>query len=113
MLHLPAETSEPPRLTGHLLELVAPLGKTGAESEETGMPSEPLELSTHHSVVLVQQGSPAAIAELCCLLGRLDDVSEDNGGEHPVPLGSMALTGDELLDRVDELVDIASVGQQV
>src|SRR4029077_17546873 len=68
-------------------------------------PSVPLQLARHHGVVLIEQLSPASVAEANSLLGRGDDVREQDGGECPITLSGSRHTRDEAQDMVDYFVD--------
>jgi hypothetical protein len=63
--------------------------------------------------MLVEQLTPAAVAELARPLGRADDVREHHGREDPVRLGDRAVSGEELLDVVADLVGISHPGPVV
>ena len=57
--------------------------------------------------------APVAVAQLRGPLSRADDVGEQHGGQHAVGLGSVARSGQELLDLVDDGVLIAKPPQVV
>ena len=55
-----------------------------------------LELATHQSVMLLEQVTPAAVADLDRRLGRTYEVGEQHGREHPIRRADLALAGQEL-----------------
>src|SRR3990170_4996638 len=64
-------------------------------------------------VVLVEDLTPAAVAEPCGEVGRPDHVRDQDGRERAVDLGSAPGAGDELLDLVDQAVHVAEVDEPV
>src|SRR6202035_2358862 len=56
------------------------------------------ELAPHGRMVGLEQLAPAAVAELARLLGRPDEVGEENRREHALGIGRLALAGQELPD---------------
>ena len=69
-------------------------------------PSKRLELLPDDGVMPLQQLAPAPVAELGRLLGRADDVREEDRREHAVGLRPAARAGQELLDLVDNRIGI-------
>ena len=67
---------------------------------------EALELLSNERVMPFEQVTPAPVAEPRRLLGRADDVGEEDGCEHAVRLGPSAGAGQELLDLVYDLVGV-------
>ena len=70
------------------------------------MPVEAFELGAHDRVVLLEQLGPALVADFDRVLGRLDDVGEDDRGEHSVAFGTPTHAGEELLHLIEELVAV-------
>jgi hypothetical protein len=64
-------------------------------------------------MVVLQQIAPAPVTEALGVLGRSDDVGEQDGGEAPVEVGGPARPGEELLDLVEHRVGIAEVRERV
>src|SRR5262249_49318454 len=69
--------------------------------------AKPHEHAPDRGMVLVEQLSPAPVAELRCAAGRVDDVREEQRRQHAVRVGNRADAGEELLDLVEQLVDAA------
>src|SRR6185369_384701 len=61
-------------------------------------PAESLEMPAYHVVMLIEQLVPAPVAERDGTPGRIDDVGEQDGGEHAIGIGHGAYAGEELLD---------------
>jgi hypothetical protein len=57
--------------------------------------------------------TPATIADCCGLLGRADDVGEQNRRKHAIGLGAPSHARQELLDLVEDLVLVAEKRQMV
>ena len=70
-------------------------------------------LAADESVVLIEQISPAPVAERRRPLGRTHDVGEQNRGKHTVELAHRALAGEKLLNLVNDLVRVADPGPVV
>ena len=64
--------------------------------------AEAAELAADRRVVLLQQVAPAAVAELGGVLGRVDDVGEEDGGQHTVGRRMGPYAGQELLDLIED-----------
>src|ERR1019366_5581258 len=62
------------------------------------------EVPADEALKRLEQLAPAAVAERRRATGRVDDVGEHHGREHPLGIGSMARAGQELLDLCDQLV---------
>ena len=60
-----------------------------------------------------EQVAPAVVAQLGGLAGRVDDVDEHDGGEHPVRLRPTANPGQELLDLVEDGVGVVTERQMI
>jgi hypothetical protein len=65
-----------------------------------------LYLPSQQGVVLVENLTPPAVAQRCCLFCRGDDVGEQDGGEHPIRCGDLPLAGQERLDLIGELISV-------
>jgi hypothetical protein len=61
-------------------------------------------------VVLVEQRSPARVAENLDLLGGANEVGRDNGGQNAVRDPCRPRPGEELLDLVEDLVGVDGDG---
>src|SRR5262249_11451472 len=57
---------------------------------------------THAPVVIVEHVVPTAVAERGHVDGRVDDVGEEDCGQHAIGVGGWRAAGEELLDRLCE-----------
>ena len=71
------------------------------------------ELAPDRGVVALEQLPPAAVAELGRLLGRADDVGEEDRRQRPFGFAGAAAADEELLDLVEQRVDVAGERQVV
>src|SRR5829696_7726563 len=71
------------------------------------------ELATNDLIMRREELAPATIPELGGTAGRPHDVGKENRREDPVGLTPLTLSGEELLDLVDVLVDVARDAQVV
>ena len=62
--------------------------------------TEPRQALAHDRVMVAEQRSPAAVAQLGGMLGGRDDVREENRREDAVGLAAAPGAGQELLDLV-------------
>src|SRR5690348_15676970 len=69
--------------------------------------TESQELAPHGRVMILQEVAPAAVAERRRLLGRADDVGEENGRQHTISFRGAAGAGQALLDLVRERIAVA------
>src|SRR5207253_7617752 len=65
-----------------------------------------IELPADELVVALDELAPPAVPELGGAAGRVDDVGEHDGRQHPVRLALRARTGEELHDLVENLVGV-------
>jgi hypothetical protein len=65
-------------------------------------------LSLGYGVVGFEQLTPTLVAELGGAARRVDDVGEQDGGEHPIAAQTMTDPRQELLNLVDHDVNIAN-----
>jgi len=77
------------------------------------LPSEALQFSPDQRSVVLQEGSPSAIAEDRGPLRRADDVGERDCRKDPVRLGRRPHSGKKLLDLVDDRVSVTKVRKVV
>src|SRR5690242_5528490 len=84
------------------------------ESREEAVPDGPdlatpvaCELATDEAMVRVEKGPPVTVAARRRLLGRADDVGEEDGREHPIASRSEPDARQELLDLADERIRVA------
>src|SRR5262249_15497322 len=68
---------------------------------------------SNECVVLVGEPAPSAWPDLGGLRSRVDDVGEQNGRQCDITFGSLAATGEELLDLVDQRVTVAGEEQMI
>ena len=66
-------------------------------------------LALRQIVVLIEESLPTPVAQLRQLPGRVDDVGEEDCGEHPVVRARRARAGEELLDLVGDRVGVLRV----
>jgi len=64
-------------------------------------PTAPLDDRPAHRVMGIEKGTPATIAEQRRVLGRADDVSEQDGRQSAVSLGDGCATRQEALNRTN------------
>jgi len=65
-----------------------------------------LDLTLGQGIVPVEHEPPLPVAQLDGAASRVDDVSEQHAGQHPVRLGPRASTGEELLGFIDDPVGV-------
>src|SRR5439155_9378777 len=63
-------------------------------------PAEPLQLSLHYVIVLVEQLTPSAVAQVADMLAGAHDVGEQDGGQYSFRFRHVAHTRQELLDLI-------------
>ena len=71
------------------------------------------DLSAHQGAVIGQDLGPPAVTHPDRCAGGIDDVGEEDGGQDPLGGGSVTVSGDELLDLVDQRIHIPHKGDNV
>ena len=72
-----------------------------------------MNLTFDHTVVIVEQFPPVAIAGTGRPLGGLDDVGEQDRCQRSVGVGSSSRPGEELLDLAEHDIRVPDVGKVV
>jgi hypothetical protein len=88
----------------------------GEEAVSSGvdfLAAESLEEPPDVRVMVLQQATPPAVAELVGPLRGADDVGEQDRGQAPVGYRGAARSGEELLDLIKDRVGVPQVGQGV
>src|SRR4030095_1776127 len=75
--------------------------------------AQAFDLLADDAIMLTEQFLPAVIAELGGAPRRIDDVREENGGQHAVGVARGADARQELLDLIHDTVYVAAVDQMV
>jgi hypothetical protein len=86
--------------------------KTVAGGVDLG-PTPVAQLISHDHVVSREQFAPALVTQLCCALGRSDDVGEENSGEDSVRIRAPAHACEEPFDLVQDPVLITDPGEVI
>ena len=73
----------------------------------TSRPRNAVQLLSDDDPMLLEERCPADVSQAGRLLGRADDVGEEDGGEYPVDRSHRWGTGEELLDLVNHPVGVA------
>src|SRR3974377_2365357 len=68
--------------------------------------SEALDLAKDSGVLRVEKLFPLPVTQTCQVFGGSDDVGEHDRGKYPIRTRSMANTGQELLDLLDDSVGV-------
>src|SRR5207248_8998604 len=74
---------------------------------------EPRQLPANQVVVTVEDVSPSTVAQRRRRCSRVDDVGEQDGGEHPVRGVRRRRAGEELLHAVEQLIGVSRPPQVV
>jgi hypothetical protein len=74
---------------------------------------EAVQLPPDQGIVIFQEATPLAVAELGSPLRGADDVREQDSGKHSVGLRAVANPGQELLHLIKDGILVADVGQVV
>lgn len=74
---------------------------------------EALELLADDQVMLCDEVSPAAVAQVCCPLCGADDVGEQHGDEHAIWFGRVAHAREPPRDCFDQRMDVPRLGEMI
>jgi hypothetical protein len=74
---------------------------------------EAVQLPPDQGIVIFQEATPLAVAELGSPLRGADDVREQDSGKHSVGLRAVANPGQELLHLIKDGILVADVGQVI
>ena len=110
----PARTSSPSARSAYRISMAQRIARAGPSNAarnpspavSSSSPAKRSSARRTDRVVLVEEGSPARVAEILHALGGADEIGEEDGGQHAVGSAHGTSPGEELLDLVEDLVGV-------